>query len=123
MNDSTYKNMQNNPNKIPMKQYCTLCGSSTHNASDICYKMRNENNEIVPVPPSFAPCEICLKLSKTLYHPPEFCFNKNKNTNNYKPNNNNHKNNNYKTNSYNNNNNNKRNNYQNNRAQQGYNKQ
>ena len=123
MNDSTYKNMQKNPNKIPMKQYCTLCGSSTHNASDICYKMRNENNEIVPVPPSFAPCEICLKLSKTLYHPPEFCFNKNKTTNNYKPNNNNHKNNNYKTNSYNNNNNNKRNNYQNNRAQQGYNKQ
>ena len=76
MNDSTYKRMQNNPNKVPMKQYCTLCGGNSHNASDVCYKMRNENNEIVPVPPSFAPCPFCLKQDKKLYHPEEFCFNK-----------------------------------------------
>ena len=59
-----------------MKQYCTLCGGNSHNASDVCYKMRNENNEIVPVPPSFAPCPFCLKRDKKLYHPEEFCFNK-----------------------------------------------
>ena len=60
-------------------KYCTLCGSRTHSAEDICYKMRDSNNRVIETVPCFTACEICLKHDgKKLYHPSELCFNRDK---------------------------------------------
>ena len=57
------------------KKYCSLCGGSSHNASETCYKMKTDSNKIVEVIPTFDPCKTCLsRLDKKLYHPDKFCF-------------------------------------------------
>ena len=67
------------PNSNFKGLYCSLCGSKTHSADQICFKMRDEQNRIVETVPSFYPCEICLKkINKKLYHPTSMCFNRDK---------------------------------------------
>jgi len=70
VNTNTYNKPANNI-------YCSLCGKKSHRASDGCFSMK-KNGIVVPVSPSQIPCNICEKLiGKKLYHPPNFCFNKN----------------------------------------------
>ena len=72
------RNDQNQPFK---GRYCVLCGSRSHSASDLCFRMRDSANRPIEVIPSFFPCDTCYKLNgKKLYHPPEFCYNKPKKT-------------------------------------------
>ena len=59
------------------KAYCSLCGATSHNASDVCYKMRNADGRVQEVIPSYYPCTICVKRDgKKLYHPEDYCFRK-----------------------------------------------
>ena len=45
-------------------RYCSLCGEhNTHNASDLCYKMKDANNKPVMIVPAQKACNICLKAS------------------------------------------------------------
>lgn len=61
----TYKNAK----------YCSLCSGQTHNASDGCYRMRDNSNKVVPVVPIQMACPVCKsRLGKTLFHPEKFCF-------------------------------------------------
>ena len=65
-------------NKYMNKLYCSLCGSNTHTAAMGCYAMKR-NGRVVPVTPTQIACAECEnKLHKKLYHPPAFCFTKNK---------------------------------------------
>ena len=60
-------------------RYCTLCGSRSHTADMICFRMRDSANRIIEVVPTYFPCEICLKkLGKKLYHPSNVCFSRDK---------------------------------------------
>ena len=71
------KSTQNNDGFFKGR-YCSLCGSKSHFAKDGCLKMRDENNRLIEVIPTFYHCEICYeKLGKKLYHPVKNCFNKN----------------------------------------------
>ena len=57
--------------------YCSLCGSRSHSAENICFKMKDENSRVIEVVPTFYPCEYCLKnVGKKLFHPINLCFNK-----------------------------------------------
>ena len=57
------------------KKYCSLCGSNSHNASDICYKMRTDQNRIIQCVPSYDRCKTCyLETGKELFHAPKYCF-------------------------------------------------
>ena len=76
-----YQNNRNNKQERPFKGlYCSLCGSKSHSADQICFKMRDSQNRIVETVPSFYPCTICeKKINRKLYHPESMCFNKDKN--------------------------------------------
>lgn len=84
--ESSY-NMSNNFNRNRMPnqnskpyfkgRYCSLCGSKSHTADQICFRMRDSSNRIVETVPTYFPCEICIKkLNKKLYHPESMCFSK-----------------------------------------------
>ena len=70
----------NDPNKGKKlrdsgSKYCSLCGLSSHNASDRCFRMRDDNNKIIDVVPVQRECSVCQeKLSKALFHPEKYCF-------------------------------------------------
>ena len=50
-------------------KYCSLCSGQTHNASDGCYRMRDDSNKIVPVVPIQMACPVCKsRLGKNLFH-------------------------------------------------------
>lgn len=74
-----------NPNPS-RKKYCSLCASSTHNASDLCYKMVDNKGNVVETIPTFDHCKKCESvLGKKLYHPSSLCISRdnhprNKNT-------------------------------------------
>ena len=56
-------------------KYCSLCGATSHNSVDTCYKMRDDNFKVVSVVPIQKACSVCkLKLNKDLFHPEKFCF-------------------------------------------------
>lgn len=56
-------------------KYCSLCGATSHNSVDTCYKMRDDNFKIVSIVPIQKPCSVCKnKLNKDLFHPEKFCF-------------------------------------------------
>ena len=78
-NNRNNQNKENRQNRPFKGLYCSLCGSKSHTASQICYRMRDAQNRIVETVPSFYPCEICLKkTNRKLYHPMEMCFMKDK---------------------------------------------
>ena len=49
---------------------CTLCGETTHNASDGCWKMRDDEGNRVIVTPNYIPCTLC---PLGLFHPERYC--------------------------------------------------
>ena len=56
-------------------KYCSLCGATSHNSVDTCYKMRDDNFKIVNVVPIQKSCSVCKdRLHKELFHPEKFCF-------------------------------------------------
>jgi len=57
-------------------KYCSLCGShGSHNASDLCYKMKDANNKPIMIVPAQKACNICLKAKGvSLFHPEKYCF-------------------------------------------------
>ena len=56
-------------------KYCSLCSGHTHNASDGCYRMKDDSNKVVPVVPIQMACPVCKsRLGKNLFHPEKFCF-------------------------------------------------
>ena len=56
-------------------KYCSLCGATSHNSVDTCYKMRDDNFKIVSIVPIQKACSMCkTKLNKELFHPEKFCF-------------------------------------------------
>ena len=57
-----------------MGKYCSLCGGTNHNATDICYKIRH-NGRAILVMPSQKPCGLCEKIDQVkLYHPEKNCW-------------------------------------------------
>ena len=55
-------------------KYCSLCGGTNHNATDICYKIRH-NGRAILVMPSQKPCGLCEKKDQVkLYHPEKNCW-------------------------------------------------
>ena len=55
-------------------KYCSLCGGTNHNATDICYKIRH-NGRAILVMPSQKPCGLCEKKDHVkLYHPEKNCW-------------------------------------------------
>jgi hypothetical protein len=87
MNHSNSKNNKNqyfskNANFKPKNGsknalYCSLCGSVSHSAEMVCYKMKNAEGRIVQTVPSFNHCRYCFEhVNRKLYHPEEMCFNK-----------------------------------------------
>ena len=78
-NSNNYKNDYNSKNSFKSKKKCTLCGDIGHSAKDTCFKMRNSNNRIISVIPSYRACSYCKQhLNKELFHPESLCFNKKK---------------------------------------------
>jgi predicted transcriptional regulator len=82
-----------NPNRMPLgrpnrslanirsnfrasgSKYCSLCGNTSHNASDRCFRMRNDQNKVIDVTPVQKACDMCkTQLGKELFHPEKFCF-------------------------------------------------
>lgn len=82
-----------NPNRMPLgkpnrslstirsnfrstgSKYCSLCGNTSHNASDRCFRMRNDQNKVIDVTPVQKACDTCkAQLGKELFHPEKFCF-------------------------------------------------
>ena len=51
-------------------KYCSLCGNTTHNASDGCFKMRDAQGNILEVTPCYGDCTFC---NRGLKHPEELC--------------------------------------------------
>ena len=76
---NSFSSRPNNNNKADVawggKKYCSLCGArGTHNASDGCYKMKNDKGENVQVIPSFDHCQKCETIhQRRLFHPAQFC--------------------------------------------------
>ena len=64
-----------------MGKYCSLCGGTNHNATDICYKIRH-NGRAILVMPSQKPCGLCEKIDQVkLYHPEKNCWHRDRPTN------------------------------------------
>lgn len=78
---TTVNNINNANNyKIGSKKYCSLCGATSHNAVDLCYKMKTPKGDNVLVAPSAQPCTICKsKFNEELFHPEAYCW-RNKNS-------------------------------------------
>jgi hypothetical protein len=80
MNQGTrqyYKPSYNNNNNsgASKRKYCSLCGLTSHNAANTCYRMIDNDNKVVRVVPTFDPCQLCLKVkNKRLYHPSTTCL-------------------------------------------------
>ena len=57
-------------------KYCSLCGTyNSHNASDLCFKMKDSNNKPIMIVPAQKACNICLKVKGvSLFHLEKFCF-------------------------------------------------
>ena len=56
-------------------KYCSLCGLTSHNASDRCFRMRDDSNKIIDVVPVQKECSNCQQqLGKNLFHPEKYCF-------------------------------------------------
>ena len=73
-NERAY-NINKNYNSGRKNLYCSLCGDNNHTASNICYKMRDDNNRLIQVIPTYRHCEVCLeKLNKKLFHPASACI-------------------------------------------------
>ena len=75
-NFGKYKNQRGNQNfRESGSKYCSLCGATSHNSVDTCYKMRDDNFKIVSIVPIQKACSVCkTKLNKELFHPEKFCF-------------------------------------------------
>ena len=74
-NPGTYNQTKNNIFKESGSKYCSLCGMSSHNASDRCFRMRDDKNKIIDVVPVQRECSVCQqKLKKNLFHPERYCF-------------------------------------------------
>ena len=66
--------------------FCSLCGGRDHRASDVCYKMKDENGKIVKTTPVQNACSICERKNNIrLFHAEKFCFNKKQNNQRYQP--------------------------------------
>jgi hypothetical protein len=80
-NNNYNSNYNNNRNKTDDKfkgrHHCSLCGKNSHQASQGCFQMRNDDGKLVFLPPSTGNCSICEKENnKILYHPEQYCFNR-----------------------------------------------
>ncbi len=56
--------------------YCTLCGATSHHASQECWSMKNDKGAKIPgVIPVYDPCPACEHLvKKPLHHPKKYCI-------------------------------------------------
>ena len=70
--DEDGKKKQPAPQRKPYKsdKYCPLCGNTTHNATDGCFKMRDAEGNILEVTPCYGDCTLC---NRGLKHPEELC--------------------------------------------------
>ena len=51
-------------------KYCSLCGGKNHNASEGCYRMKDDRGDMVLVTPAYGYCSLC---PHKLHHPEKYC--------------------------------------------------
>lgn len=56
------------------KKYCSLCTSHTHNASDKCYSIVDNNGKVYEGPPTQEACPTCVRnCQRDMMHPTRLC--------------------------------------------------